>query len=75
MSIICAYLQYKYLPGGAIDVEFAIGRIVRIDALTGKKIHNILRSIFIAIGGGDLMASMSMADVNIKPLRHCHHWC
>lgn len=63
-----AYLQYEYLPGGSIDVKFTISRIVWIDALTGKKIYDVLWSILIAIGGGHLIAS-SMSSLSISSIK------
>lgn len=44
------HFQYEDLAGGAVDVEFAVCRIVWIDALASQEIDNILWTILIAIG-------------------------
>ena len=45
------YLEDVDLAGGAVDVELAVGRIVRIDTLTRQEVDDVLRTILVAIGG------------------------
>lgn len=53
-SLCYTHLQHEDLAGGAVDVEFAVGRIVRINALAGQEVHNVLGSIFVTVGGRHL---------------------
>lgn len=48
------YLQHEYLSGGPIYVEFAIRRIVRINALARQEVNNVLGPILISVGGRNL---------------------
>lgn len=48
------YLEYKYLPGGSVDVEFAVSRVVGIDALTCQKVDDVVGPVFISIRGHNL---------------------
>lgn len=48
------YLQYEYFAGGAVDVEFAIGWIIRINALAREEVHDVLGTILVAICGRNL---------------------
>jgi len=48
------YLEDIDFASGAIDVELAVGWVLRIDTLSSQKVDNVLLTIFIAIGSRDL---------------------
>lgn len=48
------YLQHEDLAGGPIDIELAVGRIVRIDTLAGEEVDDVLGPILITVRGRDL---------------------
>lgn len=47
-------LEDEDLAGGAVDIEFAVGGIIGIDALPGQEVDDVLRSVLIPVSGGDL---------------------
>lgn len=50
VSHCCTHFQDEYFSSCAIDVEFAVGRVVRVDALTSQEVYDVLLPVFIAIG-------------------------
>ena len=48
------YLQYKDLARGLVDVELALVGPVGVDALPGEEVHDVLRSVLVAVRGSDL---------------------
>lgn len=55
------YLKYENLSGGPVYVEFAVGRIVWIDALSSQEVDNVLGPIFVAIRCGHLNTSTAIS--------------
>lgn len=47
-------LQDKNLSSRAVDVELAVRRIIGVDTLPSQEVDDVLRSIFIPVGRGDL---------------------
>lgn len=56
------YLQHENLAGRSIDVEFTVGWVVRIDALTRQEINDILRSVFVTVSSSHLYFVCEMAN-------------
>ena len=48
------YLQHKDLARGLVDVELALVGPVGVDALPGEEVHDVLRSVLVAVRGSDL---------------------
>lgn len=51
-------LEDKDLAGRAVDIKLAVGRIIGIDTLPGQEVYDVLRSVLIPIGGGDLWVEL-----------------
>lgn len=49
-----SYLEHEDLAGGPVDVELAVGRVVRVDTLPGEEVHDVLGPILIAVSGSHL---------------------
>ena len=48
------YLQHEDLARGLVDVELALVGPVCVDALPGEEVHDVLRSVLVAVRGSDL---------------------
>lgn len=66
LRMCVTHLQHEDLAGGAVDVEFTVGRIVRIDALARQEVHNVLGSIFVPVGGGYLRGLRACVGVCVR---------
>ena len=47
--MLLSYLQHEYLPGRLVDVKLGLVRSVRVDALSGQEVDNVLRSVLVAV--------------------------
>ena len=48
------YLQHEYLSGRLVDVKLGLVRSVRVDALSGQEVDDVLRSVLVAVRGRHL---------------------
>ena len=49
--MLLSYLQHEYLPGRLVDVKLGLVRSVRVDALSGQEVDDVLRSVLVAVRG------------------------
>lgn len=62
-EVTVVYLEHEYLAGCAVYVELAVGRVVRIDALPGQEIDDVLRTILVAVRSRNLIRGKSKNDM------------
>lgn len=43
------HLQHEYLPGSPVDVELAVGRVVRVDPLTREEVDDVLGPVLVSV--------------------------
>lgn len=55
-----SYLQNVDLSGGTVDIELAVGRVIRIDSLARQEVNDALLAIFVTIRGSDLPGKINL---------------
>lgn len=60
------YLENEYFSGRTVYVEFAVGRIVGVDSLSGEEIDDVLRAVLIAVGSRYLIGDKNKSQQQIN---------
>lgn len=55
------YLEHVDLSGSSVNIELAIGRVFRIDALSSQEVNDALRPVLIPVACSDLKHAPDMS--------------